>query len=69
MAIQVFSGIFQIVRENILLGLTLYDIKCKTCTTNGVWGYKLYSVRSATQHHSAGRGCGLQIIRCKKARQ
>ena len=26
----------QIVRENILLGLTLYDIKCKTCTTNGV---------------------------------
>ena len=33
---SVFSGIFQIVRENILLGLTIYDIKCKTYTTNGV---------------------------------
>lgn len=30
------SSQLQIVRENILLGLTLYDIKCKTCTTNGV---------------------------------
>ena len=30
------SSQLQIVRENILLGLTLYDIKCKACTTNGV---------------------------------